>query len=567
MPEVASRHHLELVNPVVDAALAEAGVELGDVDSLAVTRGPGLIGALLVGVSTAKALAAATGKPLAGVDHLHGHVAANFLEPDPLDPPFLCLIASGGHTLLAGVALARGLRGARRDARRRRRRGARQGGPAARARLSGRAGDRARGGAGATPRRSTSRSRWPRDPRLDFSFSGLKTALLYAVRELGERARPSAAPTSRRAFRPRSSASWWPSSERALERGDRWPAVALGGGVAANSLLRERVGRAVRAARPAAEAGRPDAVHRQRGDDRLRGPLHASRRPTRATWPGTRADRGVGRRRRDPVRPPRLSPLRRGARAAARARPRGGSSCARSTSSPTSALLAAYLERIPVVEVDGRDGQRVGARPRRGAAARCILSIGERLGPSARRPRDEAATADPIARRRAALARRRGAPLALPPGADPGPQDGARDDLLAGARRVHAHQLDPDPPRPLGVRQVRQARASATGSSRWSPRSARSCTPRASTTSPSSAPATSARRSPAPTSSPTTGSGSSRSSTPIRGVVGSEFGGVPVRALADLEPGGARGGGRRRRARGARRRPPRRSPTSSSRRA
>src|SRR3954470_4795911 len=96
VPEVAARHHLELINPVVDAALADAGVELRDVDALAVTRGPGLIGALLIGVSTAKALAAAAGKPLRGVDHLHGHVAANFLDPDPIEPPFLCLIASGG---------------------------------------------------------------------------------------------------------------------------------------------------------------------------------------------------------------------------------------------------------------------------------------------------------------------------------------------------------------------------------------------------------------------------------------------------------------------------------------
>src|SRR3954451_18563779 len=103
VPEVASRHHLELINPVVDAALAGADAELADMDALAVTRGPGLIGALLVGVSTAKALAAATGKPLVGVDHLQGHVAAHFLEPDPLAPPFLCLIASGGHTLLAAV--------------------------------------------------------------------------------------------------------------------------------------------------------------------------------------------------------------------------------------------------------------------------------------------------------------------------------------------------------------------------------------------------------------------------------------------------------------------------------
>ena len=103
VPEVASRHHLELINPVVDAALGEAGVELMDVDAVAVTREPGLIGALLVGVATAKGLAAPLRKPLVGVNHLQGHVAANFLEPDPLEPPFLCLIASGGHTLLAGV--------------------------------------------------------------------------------------------------------------------------------------------------------------------------------------------------------------------------------------------------------------------------------------------------------------------------------------------------------------------------------------------------------------------------------------------------------------------------------
>ena len=103
VPEVASRHHLELVNAWSTAALDQAGTGLAEVDAVAVTQGPGLIGALLVGLSTAKALAAAHRKPLIPVDHLHGHVAANFLEPDPLEPPFLCLIASGGHTLLAGV--------------------------------------------------------------------------------------------------------------------------------------------------------------------------------------------------------------------------------------------------------------------------------------------------------------------------------------------------------------------------------------------------------------------------------------------------------------------------------
>src|SRR6476646_3284489 len=103
VPEVAARHHLELATPVVEAALAEAGVTLDDIEAVAATAGPGLIGALLVGISTAKGIAAARRLPLIPVDHLQGHVAANFLEPEPLEPPFLCLIASGGHTLLAGV--------------------------------------------------------------------------------------------------------------------------------------------------------------------------------------------------------------------------------------------------------------------------------------------------------------------------------------------------------------------------------------------------------------------------------------------------------------------------------
>src|ERR671936_181998 len=97
VPEVAARHHLELVNDVVD-----------DVALVAVTQGPGLVGALLVGVATAKGIAAARDLPLAPVDHLQGHVAANFLAPEPFEPPFLCLIASGGHTLLARVTDHRG---------------------------------------------------------------------------------------------------------------------------------------------------------------------------------------------------------------------------------------------------------------------------------------------------------------------------------------------------------------------------------------------------------------------------------------------------------------------------
>ena len=103
VPEIASRHHLELVNTVVDDALARAGASLDDVELVAVTQGPGLVGALLVGVATAKGLAAARRLPLAPVDHLQGHVAATYLEPEPMRPPFLCLLASGGHTLLARV--------------------------------------------------------------------------------------------------------------------------------------------------------------------------------------------------------------------------------------------------------------------------------------------------------------------------------------------------------------------------------------------------------------------------------------------------------------------------------
>ena len=103
VPEVASRHHLELCVPVVERALAEAGAELADLEAVAVTEGPGLIGALLVGLASAKALAYALRLPLIPVGHLHGHVASLYLEPAPLEPPFLLLLASGGHTLLAEV--------------------------------------------------------------------------------------------------------------------------------------------------------------------------------------------------------------------------------------------------------------------------------------------------------------------------------------------------------------------------------------------------------------------------------------------------------------------------------
>jgi N6-L-threonylcarbamoyladenine synthase len=237
VPEVASRHHLELVNAVVAAALEEAGVTLADTDAIAVTQGPGLIGALLVGLSSAKGLAAAHRKPLIPVDHLHGHVAANFLEPGPLEPPFLCLIASGGHTLLAGVRERRSFEtlgstlddaaGEAFD------KGARllglgyPGGPAIQ--RAAEDGDR---GAFDFPVAMSERG-------LDFSFSGLKTSLVYRVRDLGpeetERRRADLAASFQRAI-----TDQLVTKLRRAVRSDEWPAIALGGGVAANAELRER---------------------------------------------------------------------------------------------------------------------------------------------------------------------------------------------------------------------------------------------------------------------------------------------------------------------------------------
>ena len=238
VPEVASRHHLQLVNAVTDAALREADVGLGELDAVAVTQGPGLIGALLVGLSSAKAIASARRLPLIPVDHLHGHVAANFLEPEPLDPPFLCLIASGGHTLLAGVrergsfeVLGRTLDDAAGEAFDK---GARllglgyPGGPAIQ-----------RAAADGDPEAFEFPVAMTRDPGLDLSFSGLKTALVYRVRELGEEraaaSRADLAASYQRAITEQLAAKL----ERALEAGG-WEALALGGGVAANAELRER---------------------------------------------------------------------------------------------------------------------------------------------------------------------------------------------------------------------------------------------------------------------------------------------------------------------------------------
>ncbi len=104
VPEVAARAHVENLNPLMEEALARAGCRFGDLDGVAVTVGPGLVGALLVGIAAAKAVAFATGAPLVAVNHLEGHIYANFLGGEPPDPPYVCLVVSGGHTMLVHMS-------------------------------------------------------------------------------------------------------------------------------------------------------------------------------------------------------------------------------------------------------------------------------------------------------------------------------------------------------------------------------------------------------------------------------------------------------------------------------
>jgi N6-L-threonylcarbamoyladenine synthase len=241
VPEIASRRHLELVSPVIQEALDRAGATLDDVELVGVTAGPGLIGALLVGLAAAKGIAWGRGLPLAPVNHLHGHVASLYLQPLDLEPPFTCLLASGGHTLLldvqgrawdevtvvgttlddaAGEAFDKGARllglgypgGAEID------RLAREGDPSA--------------------------YDFPvaRVPGLDFSFSGLKTALLYAVRDL--------TPPELEARRADLAASYQRAIVRALVarvEAAGTERLAIVGGVAANSELRAALPQAVAA--------------------------------------------------------------------------------------------------------------------------------------------------------------------------------------------------------------------------------------------------------------------------------------------------------------------------------
>jgi N6-L-threonylcarbamoyladenine synthase len=239
VPEIASRQHLELISPAIEDALAQAGASLADVELVAATRGPGLVAALLVGFSAAKAMAAARELPLAAVDHLHGHVAASFIGSAPFEPPFLSLVASGGHTLLAHVRdhgpdyelLGQTLDDAAGEAFDK---GARMlglgypGGPALE-RLA-RDGDPE---AFAFP---TGRQM----PGLDFSFAGLKTALLYKLRDLGEAEAEHRRADLAASFQQAIVEALTLRVTRALAQ-TGLGRLAVGGGVAANGPLRERL--------------------------------------------------------------------------------------------------------------------------------------------------------------------------------------------------------------------------------------------------------------------------------------------------------------------------------------
>ena len=239
VPEIASRRHLELVVPVVESALSEADVTLDEVAAVAVTQGPGLIGALLVGVSAAKALAYARDLPLLPVDHLLGHIAALRLDPLALEPPFACLLASGGHTLVLDVAdYAAPVRlgGTRDDA----------AGEAfdKGARLLGL--ENSGGAALELVALHGNPERFPFPLVLrgqsghDLSFSGLKTALLRCVRELGEGLADARADVAA-SFQAAIVRQLAERAEGALDATGR-SSLAVVGGVAANGALRQALG-------------------------------------------------------------------------------------------------------------------------------------------------------------------------------------------------------------------------------------------------------------------------------------------------------------------------------------
>jgi len=238
VPEIASRAHMEACDRVVDQALKEAGMTLQDADALAVTKGPGLVGALLTGVNCMKGLAFAAEKPLVGVNHIEGHVSANYLSHPELEPPFLCLVVSGGHSHLVEVAdygIYRPLGQTADDA-------------------AGEAFDKAARALGlpypggpridalaeeGNPEAFTLPS--PKtEGRYDYSFSGLKTAFMNTVHTLEQRGEPLPKADLAASFRRAVCRELIGKAKLLLEEhgADGYRGFALAGGVSANREMR-----------------------------------------------------------------------------------------------------------------------------------------------------------------------------------------------------------------------------------------------------------------------------------------------------------------------------------------
>lgn len=239
VPEIASRKHIETIYPLAEQALTEAGITRADIDAVAVTYAPGLIGAVLVGVNFAKAAAFALGKPLVPVHHIRGHIAANYLSHPELEPPFLCLVVSGGHTMLVDVRDYTDIQilgGTRDDA-------------AGEcfdkiARVlgmpypGGAALDRMSQGADGT-KYPLPRAKVDGNP-LDLSFSGLKTAAINLIHNAQQKQEEIDVPALCAAVAGAVSNALVSRTELALEQTGRGT-LAVAGGVAANSRIRADV--------------------------------------------------------------------------------------------------------------------------------------------------------------------------------------------------------------------------------------------------------------------------------------------------------------------------------------
>ena len=236
VPEIASRKHVELIMPVVNQALEEAGIVLNDVSAVGVTYGPGLVGALLVGLTAAKAIAFTAGKPLVGVHHIEGHIAANYLQYPELEPPFICLVASGGHSHIVLVESYNKFEilGQTRDD------------------AAGEAFDKISRAIGLgypggplidkyAAQGNSSAYKFPRvqfdDGSLDFSFSGLKTAVLNHLNRLEQTGEQINIPDIAASFQQAVVDVLVKNTIKAAEI-KRVNKIALAGGVAANSQLR-----------------------------------------------------------------------------------------------------------------------------------------------------------------------------------------------------------------------------------------------------------------------------------------------------------------------------------------